>query len=176
TKMPPMARKFLSEIAKPKHQRHKPTSTSPEQPWPVVTFDKDRYYFFYGTLMDPSTLARVLQLPEAPKMHPARILGYHTKSWGSWPALLDGPGLHAVEGVACEIEVEELHERLVEYGMGKYRLRYCLIDLLDGGGDVESSVRGVVFKWNGRIEELQGGDVGLEERMQEVMFSGEEEF
>lgn len=40
---------------------------------------RKEYYFLYGTLMDPSTLARVLQLPSRPLLYPAKIVGYGGK-------------------------------------------------------------------------------------------------
>lgn len=40
---------------------------------------RKEYYFFYGTLMDPSTLARVLQLPSRPQLYPAKIVGFSCK-------------------------------------------------------------------------------------------------
>lgn len=69
-----MLHKFLADNARPTEEEP-PRS---EDFWEYGTFRK-AYYFFYGTLTDPSLLAKVLQLSEPPKTRPAMIVGYHTK-------------------------------------------------------------------------------------------------
>src|SRR3569623_666811 len=78
-----MLRKFMRHLASKgasenhtSSQRPEGPSYSPESCWPYGPFQK-QYCFFYGTLMDQSTLARILQLPEPPSMRPARVVGYH---------------------------------------------------------------------------------------------------
>lgn len=39
------------------------------------------YYFFYGTLTAPATLARILDLPEEPLLRKAQIIGYTVAKW-----------------------------------------------------------------------------------------------
>jgi hypothetical protein len=39
-------------------------------------------YFFYGTLMDPSMITKVLDLRERLALRPAKITGYKCMLWG----------------------------------------------------------------------------------------------
>src|SRR5436309_12422122 len=70
---------------------------------PSPDFDFDvfhkQYYFFYGSLSDSSRLGKVLGLNESPVHHPAKIIGYHCKFWGTYPALLDGPPGATIHGL-----------------------------------------------------------------------------
>lgn len=51
-------------------------SNYPYPPSRVQTFRKE-FHFFYGTLMDRQTLAKVLQHDNLPPLVPAKISGYH---------------------------------------------------------------------------------------------------
>ncbi|KAL4913444.1 hypothetical protein BDW62DRAFT_205552 [Aspergillus aurantiobrunneus] len=115
------------------------------------------YYFFYGTLKDPSLLARDLQLPEPPKMRRARVTGYHLNRWWRYPVLIEGPPLHSVDGVAYGIRSEEQRYRLITYETDKYRLDPCLIEFLDNANGVEEIAEGATFMWNGKDHELLEG-------------------
>jgi hypothetical protein len=42
---------------------------------------KKELYFFYGILIDPTTLFKVLGIHERPEMKPARLFGYKCKLW-----------------------------------------------------------------------------------------------
>lgn len=68
---------------------------------------RKRYFFFYGSLMDPATLTRVLGLSSPPRLIPAFIKPYHCKMWGLYPALFNGPRGSKVEGVAFEVQSRE---------------------------------------------------------------------
>lgn len=46
------------------------------------------YMFFYGTLMDPSTLQWVVELPSPPVLRPATVTGFAVKMWGVYPVLV----------------------------------------------------------------------------------------
>jgi hypothetical protein len=46
-------------------------------------------FFFYGPLMDPSTLISVLKLRDRPVLLPAKIRGYEIMLWGNRPALVE---------------------------------------------------------------------------------------
>ena len=72
--------------------------------WHPPPFRKE-LFFFYGTLMDPTTLTKVLNLTEPPISHPATTAGYHIKLWGAYPALLDGPCGAKIEGVVVRSPV-----------------------------------------------------------------------
>ena len=81
SEMSPMARKFLKSGGR---------AWQPDPNYDYKAFRKEQY-FFYGSLMDPATLAKVLGLKYRPELHPAHIIGYHCMLWGPYPALLDGP-------------------------------------------------------------------------------------
>lgn len=124
------------------------------------------YCSFYGSLMDPETLSRVLNLatPDSLKMRRARVLGYQIKLWGPYPALVDGEPNQSVYGVMCEISSEAHMDRLAAYETDKYSLEYCFIELLnDENGSVEKTVSGVSFMWDGEEGELRPGTFDLRE-------------
>ena len=53
---------------------------------PCYAFRKEPH-FFYGTLMDAATLAKVLGRPDQPVLRPAKVIGYQCMMWGPYPAL-----------------------------------------------------------------------------------------
>lgn len=117
--------------------------------------------------MDSSTLAKVLQVAEPPRLRPARVIGYEIRLWGPYPALIHGPPGHAVEGVACEILSQKHLDRLIAYETEKYYIHACEIDLLDVGVGREETVDGNVFMWDGELDELQEGDFSLKDYLRE---------
>ncbi|OQD63054.1 hypothetical protein PENPOL_c010G09259 [Penicillium polonicum] len=148
-----MQRKFMEYLAEHDAASEGRTSSQgPANPSPssftIEPFEMI-YCFFYGTLMDPPTLARILQLPEPPIMRPAKLIGYHIKLWGPYPALLVGPPLHPVDGLAYELQSEEQLDRL----------------RAENGGEAEC-VAGRVFVWNGEPEELREGSFSVEKWLQ----------
>lgn len=175
----PMARKFLKWDAKTDAEKHAEKQSQPffsiekredddppSFPWPYDITDKG-WYFFYGTLMDPSTLAKVLQVAEPPRLRPARVIGYGIRLWGPYPALVNGPPGHAVEGVACEILSQKHLDRLIAYETEKYYIHGCMIRLLNVGVGREERVDGNVFMWDGELDELQEGDFSLKDYLRE---------
>ncbi|OQE87196.1 hypothetical protein PENNAL_c0020G01362 [Penicillium nalgiovense] len=105
--------------------------------------------------MDPHMLSQALKLLEQPPvMGRARVTGFEIKLWGPYPAPLEKP-LHSVEGVACEILSQMQLDRLAAYETDKYRLRPCLIDLLDSDDNIQKDIEGVTFMWNGQQNELR---------------------
>ena len=101
------------------------------------------YFFFYGMLTDPTTLAKVLKLRDRPGLRPAMIMEHGMRLWGEFPALLDGHPEKPIQGVAYEIRSQEEEDRLVEYETDMYRKKGCVIEFRDG-----SKVPGVTFVWN----------------------------
>lgn len=83
-------------------------------------------YFFYGTLSDPSLLAEILNLDHEPKLCPAHIMGYKTKLWAQYPALIDARG-EVVEDVVHHVRIVGDAERLAGYETGRYRAKACLV-------------------------------------------------
>lgn len=55
-------------------------------------------YFFYGTLTNPATLQRILDLHDEPKLRKADIIGYALAKWCDYPALIDGQQDQVVSG------------------------------------------------------------------------------
>ena len=121
----------------------------------VDTFRKE-LYFFYGSLMDPSMLARVLALRHSPELIPAKITGYCCKLWGPYPALLDGPADVEVEGMAYEVQSRTEKLRLERYETHHYKNSACIIELQDG-----RKVPGRTFKWNADPALLEDGTFDL---------------
>ena len=115
-------------------------------PSPDFDFDvfRKQYCFFYGSLADSSRLGKVLGFNESPVLHPAKIIGYHCKFWGTYPALLDGPPGATIHGVAYEVQSSEEVQRLRAYETDNYRDVPCFI-YIEGRG----KVFGCTFKWDG---------------------------
>lgn len=157
---------FADEAAGRSPQRPEFPSNLPGWHWLHDPFPK-QYCFFYGTLMDPSTLARILQLPEPPILRPAKVIGYHVKLWGPYPALLRGPQSHPVDGLAYELQSREQLDRLSAYETSKYRIKPCWISFTGEPGDEVERVRGIVFIRNGELDELREGDFNLEKWLQQ---------
>lgn len=104
---------------------------------------RKQFYFFYGTLMDRSTLATILDLQRQPEIFRAKITGYYSMMWDQYPVLLDGPQGSAVHGVAYEVQSLKDKKRLEEYETDNYKNASCLIEFEDG-----RKVIGRTFKWN----------------------------
>jgi len=126
---------------------------------PPPTFHP-QFYFFYGSLMDPSQLARVLRLREPPVTRPASIVGYSCKMWGPYPALIDGPPGAIVQGVALEVQSQQAAAKLAEYETDAYEEHACIIRF-EGG----EKVFGMTFKWRDDPddEDLSEGNFNLQE-------------
>jgi gamma-glutamylcyclotransferase (GGCT)/AIG2-like uncharacterized protein YtfP len=148
-KSPPlMVRKFLQDQG---------------QAWeddPNVDYNAFRreLYFFYGSLMDPSTLAHVLKLRDRPQLLPSKIIGYSCMLWGQYPALLDGLPGAVVYGMAYEVQTQSERERLRIYETSHYKERSCLVELQDG-----RKVRGRTFLWNADKALLKKGVFDLKD-------------
>lgn len=121
--------------------------------------ERKELYFFYGSLMDPTQLQRVLGLNYRPSsLEAARIVGYHIRMWGPYPALMDGPPGNAVKGMAYEVEGEEAKNKLADYETDNYREHRCTIRL-EGGAQVS----GTTFEWAGDVDDLKHGSFDLKD-------------
>ncbi|KAJ5112248.1 hypothetical protein N7532_000293 [Penicillium argentinense] len=158
-----MVREFLVDDSKNTTKRYQTSfERSVEESWPEEAFQR-HYCFFYGTLMDPDILSRVLKSSKKPPiMHRARVMGYQVKLWGLYPALLDGESLNPVDGMAYELRSQTQLDRLATYETEQYRLQACLIDLLSDDG-VGKTIEGVTFVWNGEQDELKEGTFNLKQ-------------
>jgi gamma-glutamylcyclotransferase (GGCT)/AIG2-like uncharacterized protein YtfP len=117
-----------------------------------------KFYFFYGSLMDPSTLAHVLGLRDQPQLLPSKIIGYSYMLWGQYPALLDGPPNAVVYGMAYDVQTQSEEERLEFYETSHYKASHCLIELQDG-----RKVIGKTFLWNADMALLKEGTFDLKD-------------
>ncbi|KAJ5216598.1 uncharacterized protein N7498_003005 [Penicillium cinerascens] len=115
------------------------------------------YYFFYGTLMDRTVLASVLQQPHRPEVYTARIRGWQCRMWGDYPTLVHGPD-YTVSGVAYEVRSLRDRDRLIVYETDAYSLANCLIEFGHG-----RSVQGKTFVWNNDTELLRPGTFDLKD-------------
>jgi gamma-glutamylcyclotransferase (GGCT)/AIG2-like uncharacterized protein YtfP len=138
---------------------------------PAASFVWDKsfhksFYFFYGTLMDRRTLAKVLGVKDSlSTVRACRITGYHCKLWGAYPALLDGPPDAAVHGVAYEVQRESEAAKLKAYEGENYAEAECRIEFQDG-----SRVLGTTFKWKGDSSVLREGTFDLKDwQMRELV-------
>ncbi|KAH8812221.1 hypothetical protein F5884DRAFT_784787 [Xylogone sp. PMI_703] len=120
-----------------------------------LSFHK-RFYFFYGSLIDPGTLKKVLGLHEWPRLFPGKITGYHCMIWGEYPVLLDGEPHEVVYGMAYEVTSLEAAERLEHYETTRYEVVWCDIEFEDG-----TQVAGKTFKWADDLAELKVGTFDL---------------
>ncbi|KAJ0116657.1 hypothetical protein J7T55_009807 [Diaporthe amygdali] len=121
--------------------------------------ERKELYFFYGSLMDPTQLQRVLNLKNRPRsLVPAEIVGYHIQMWGPYPALIDGPPGNVVKGIAYEIEGEEAKNKLADYETGNYKEHRCTIRLKGG-----AQVSGITFEWSGDMDDLKDASFDLKD-------------
>lgn len=121
--------------------------------------ERKELYFFYGSLMDPTQLQRVLGLKDRPRsLVPAEIVGYHVRMWGPYPALIDGPPGGVVKGMAYEVGGEEGKNKLAHYETDNYTEHRCTIRL-EGGAQVS----GTTFEWAGDTDDLKEGSFDLKD-------------
>lgn len=120
------------------------------------------HYFFYGSLMDPKLLRRVLQLDERPELTPARVVGYKIKMWGPYPALLGSDEADIVHGMLYDVEDSTGRDRLQLYETNCYRIEMCKFHTEDN-----KSLGGVAFVWDGDGQELKDGTFDLKDWQQQ---------
>lgn len=124
---------------------------------------RDIYYFFYGRLMDPSTLAQALDLPPGrlPEIHAAYMGKYPIKMWDKFPAIVGGHDTpyQRVSGVVYKVTSKEEMDRLAKYMSHNYRLRGCRVHLEDAP---DTRVRGATFVCDEDPSLLSEGSFDLE--------------
>ncbi|KAI9711407.1 MAG: hypothetical protein M1828_001923 [Chrysothrix sp. TS-e1954] len=117
------------------------------------------WYFLFGTLRDPSMLSEILDLPSAPQLRPAYMIGYTRRKWGQYPALVDGPCGSTVQGSAFYVPDENAAAKLAYYETDNYQYKPCNIRFDDGAPDV---IRGFTFMFAGNVNDLSDGDFDLD--------------
>lgn len=144
-----------------------PTCAAPAG-WYGADWDSDNpktgWYFFYGTLTDPTILAEVIigSRDEPFKLRPARIDGYETMLWGPHPALVEGKPDNTVRGAALSIETTTQARRLQGYATNAFKIESCRICFEVGEGQ-DNVVAGQSFVWDKPREELKEGQFDLQE-------------
>lgn len=115
------------------------------------------WYFFYGTLANPSILSRVLERPEEanlPVLYPASVNGGVVRTWaGKYRALVDSPSGHKpsiVMGYAYLVQSKEEEDHLRIYETDKYDVVRCDIDF----GCTHRIEKGLTFRFAGEEDEL----------------------
>ncbi|KAL8946962.1 MAG: hypothetical protein Q9222_006710 [Ikaeria aurantiellina] len=85
------------------------------------------WYFFYGTLMDSSTLQRCIGTSEPPRLIPASIKGgvMRTQQRREYNALVDGPATAQVDGFAYLAESAEQEDYLRYRETENYEVVRC---------------------------------------------------
>jgi hypothetical protein len=107
------------------------------------------WYFFYGTLKDPSRLASIAGLKELPDFMYAKVHNAGLRYWGQYPVLVFGEFGAVVEGVAWFAPSVEVINRLRAYETDAYYDGFVKIEFKNG-----EEVMGRVFKWAGDEEDL----------------------
>ncbi|CAG8260837.1 unnamed protein product [Penicillium salamii] len=125
-------------------------------------YPREEYCFFYGTLQDLDRLSLVLGTANPPPMRRARVTGYEIKLWGPYPATADKK-LSSVNGMVCGLLSPIQLDLLAAYETEEYKLRSCLIDILNDDDSVERTIEGVIFTWAGQPEELREGTFDLKQ-------------
>ncbi|KAI1382675.1 uncharacterized protein F4822DRAFT_440951 [Hypoxylon trugodes] len=146
TQRKPMAARpsqYLASLAAAGEDVWETTMIAPEPPREYSPI----FYFFYGTLTQPATLKRVLDLDYELVMRPAKIIGYSLTKWGDYNALIDGETGEEVVGMAYEVQSPEHEFKLAYYETNAYKLAPCLIYFTDGRAPVQ--VSGKTFKYAG---------------------------
>ncbi|KAI1036351.1 hypothetical protein LB503_003441 [Fusarium chuoi] len=101
------------------------------------------WYFFYGTLTDPSFLSKLFGSNFQAEYHAATIRGGVLKTWGRYYALVDDPShTNFVHGKALLVETREQEERLRAYETNAYEVVRCSIEM---GSDMR--VAGLTFRF-----------------------------
>lgn len=81
-------------------------------------------------------------------------MGYKTKLWAQYPALIDARG-EIVEDVVYHVRTVGDAERLAGYETGRYRAKACLVRYMDGQKPVRDL--GYTFTFVGDLGDLREG-------------------
>ncbi|TVY79739.1 hypothetical protein Focb16_v009726 [Fusarium oxysporum f. sp. cubense] len=101
------------------------------------------WYFFYGTLADPSVLAKLLGSDFQAEYYAAKIRGGALKTWGRYNALVDDPSrTNLAHGKAVLVQTREEEERLRAYETHVYEVVRCSIEM-----GSEEPANGLTFRF-----------------------------
>jgi hypothetical protein len=135
------------ETTLPQHRGVPKSAMEAREEYPV-------WYFFYGTLADPSVLAKHIgRTPEPSDLVPAKVYGGRLESWGGkYKAMVDDFNGSAVHGHAFQVLSVEKENALRFYEGENYEVVRCCINLEVNG---LVGVKGLTFRFCGD-EELLG--------------------
>jgi len=119
------------------------------------------YIFFYGSLMDSTTLCNILGVSTDPIMHPAKLSGYHMKMWGPYPAIIKSSAAHEIDGMLFRLDKQSQFDKLAEYETEAYTWAQVDVDVEVGDGRTQA-VSARVFVWAGSLKQLRDGRFDLE--------------
>ncbi|KXH61467.1 hypothetical protein CSAL01_03878 [Colletotrichum salicis] len=106
------------------------------------------WYFFYGTLSDPSVLKNLIGIGE-PVYSAAKVRGGRLGTWGGkYKALVDAPAYETgcIEGHAFLITNKDQEDALQCYETDSYEVVRCMIEL---EGQKDEKIRGLTFRFIG---------------------------
>ncbi|ORY67473.1 uncharacterized protein BCR38DRAFT_337534 [Pseudomassariella vexata] len=115
---------------------------------------RPRYFFFYGSLMDPEVYQTVTNSADPPVMQKGWITGFRMKMWGIYPALVPEAG-SKITGTFCMVNSHDHFMDLQEYETGNYTPFECTI-FTEGADQLDDSP---TEGWAGSpaSKELEGG-------------------
>ncbi|KAF9878420.1 hypothetical protein CkaCkLH20_03912 [Colletotrichum karsti] len=121
--------------------QNRPTSLNDERLSPSQN-EYPVWYFFYGTLADPTVIQRLLSVE--PEYRKATIRRGALMTWGGkYRALIDAPADSTIDGYAFRVVSQEQEDVLQTYETDKYEVVRCLIEMED------EAVRGLTFRFIG---------------------------
>ncbi|KAM5513656.1 hypothetical protein FOXYSP1_04623 [Fusarium oxysporum f. sp. phaseoli] len=101
------------------------------------------WYFFYGTLADPSVLTKLLGSDFQAEYYAGKIRGGALKTWGRYIALVDDPSrTNLIHGKALLVQTREEEERLRAYETHLYEVVRCSIEM-----GSEEPANGLTFRF-----------------------------
>ncbi|KAK6354886.1 hypothetical protein TWF696_004017 [Orbilia brochopaga] len=117
-------------------------------------------FFFYGSLMIPEWLQKVLELPEPPVLEKAHTRVLKTKLWGQNPALIarttedwdeyDEDPDPVLSGCSYTVSSEEHLKRLIEHQGKNYKIGRVLLVY---PGENRMPIEANTFVWKGDPED-----------------------
>ena len=102
------------------------------------------WYFFYGSLKDPSTLASIAGLERPPNVIYAKVCRSEIRYWGQHAVLVYGKTSAVVEGVAWFVPSAEMINRLRAYETDMYYDGFVEIEF---GNGQKSNGKDVPMGW-----------------------------
>jgi len=122
------------------------------------------YIFFYGSLMDPTTLCNILETSSTPILYPARLSGYNMKMWGPYPAITKSSSedTASIDGMLFRLDKQSQFDKLADYETEAYTWSQVDVEV-QGRDGCSQTVSARVFVWAGSLKQLSEGRFDLRE-------------